>query len=68
MIHLREELLQGECDFAAVHNLLVHAPARQGFPFEALLRSADDMFDKLPVNRLRTLCDAEVQSLIASNK
>lgn len=68
MVYLRDELLSGDCDFAAVHNLLVHAPARHGFPFELLLARADELFEQVPVSRLKTLCDPEVRELIAANK
>ncbi len=65
---LRDELLKGECDFAAIHNLLVHAPAKHGFPFETLLQRADELLLMIPVNRLKTLCDRELLDLIISNK
>lgn len=57
-----------ECDFAALHNLLVHAPNTFGFPFEKILPRADEFFEKIPINKLKTLCDGELLKLIVNNQ
>jgi len=48
LLHLRTEILECECDFASLHNLLVHAPATFGVPFEALLQRADSLLVSSP--------------------
>jgi len=67
-MHLREEILACECDFAAVHNVLVRAPSKLGFPVEEILASADVLFARTPVSRLKSLCDLELQKLVYHNR
>ena len=45
---LRQDILSSECDFATLHNLLVHAPSTHGVPFEELLPQADALFERCP--------------------
>lgn len=68
VVHLRDELFGCDCDFAAVHNLLVHAPATHGVPFETLLPCADELMEAVPVARLKTMCDETLTDLIAADK
>mmetsp|Transcript_11339 Transcript_11339/g.19028 ORF Transcript_11339/g.19028 Transcript_11339/m.19028 type:complete len:448 (-) Transcript_11339:58-1401(-) len=68
VIHLRSEILSGECDFASVHNILVRAPSKFGFPLEEIIATADVLFARTPVKKLKTLCDLELQKLIYLNR
>jgi hypothetical protein len=63
VIKLRSEVLACECDFASLHNLLVHSPER-GLPFEDMLTIADDMMTSIPPSKLFQLADDETKSLI----
>lgn len=68
VVHLRDDLFGCDCDFAAVHNLLVHAPVTHGVPFETLLPRADALMEAVPVSRLKTMCDETLTDLIAADQ
>lgn len=68
MIHLRAEILASECEFTAVHDVLMRSVREQGFPVEKLIAQADVLFARTPPDVLKKLCDQELQKLIYYNQ
>lgn len=64
VVSLKKEIMKVECEFAAVYNVLVHAPSQYGFDFENLLPLADDLFRRIPPHKLGPQCDSELTQLI----
>ena len=65
LLHLRDAILQEDCDFATLHNFLVHAPENVGVPVEALLPVADRLLAMLPPDRLvRAVLDQRITALV----
>ena len=82
VIELREQILSTPCDFATLHNLLVHAPTggltkqqiilmqhlQQPFPMASVVARAYDIFERFPLRRLRSRCSDELVDLIEEHK
>jgi hypothetical protein len=68
VIHLRTEILSVECDFSNVHGVLVGATKQYGFPAEKIIAQADALFERTPPEKLKKLCDADLQKLIYYNQ
>lgn len=69
LLHLKDDILKEECDFATLHNFLVHAPEVMGVPFEILLPIADSLMVALPPSQLqRFVTDPAALSLIQDQK
>ena len=64
VVSLKKEIMKVECDFAAIYNVLVHAPNTCGFDFGNLLPLADDLFRRIPPHKLGPKCDSELTQLI----
>lgn len=68
MIHIREIILTTEADFASLHNILVRAPEKYGFPFEALLLRADQLYKEISPEKVLSLCSTELYALIEKSE
>lgn len=66
VLHRKAELLETDCDFALVHDLLAHIPA--GLPYDQLVREALSMSRTLPPDKLLKLGDRSLPSLIAGGQ
>ena len=64
VISVREVVLECECDFASVFDLLVHAPVKIGISIEDLITLADNILIIFPPEKLRKAVDAEVKRII----
>ena len=66
VLNLKDDIMQQECDFAALFNFLAKAPVNKGCDFEALLPIADRLMRACPPHRLRHAAkdDPEVVALI----
>ena len=64
VISVREVVLECECDFASVFDLLVHAPVKIGISIEDLINLADNILIIFPPEKLRKAVDAEVKRII----
>jgi hypothetical protein len=64
VISVREMVLECECDFASVFDLLVHAPVKIGISIEDLITLADNIMFIFPPEKLRKTVDAEVRKII----
>ncbi len=51
-----------------MHNVLVRAPERYGFPLEKMINRADDLLNQVPINRVVKLCDQALFKLISANE
>lgn len=64
VISVREVVLECECDFASVFDLLVHAPVKIGISIEDLITLADNILIIFPPEKLRKSVDVEVKRII----
>jgi hypothetical protein len=64
VINIRVNVLECECDFASLYDLLVHAPAVHGISFEKLLIIADNLIVKIPPDKLRRLSNEDLKHMI----
>ena len=64
VISIRELVLECECDFASVFDLLVHAPVKIGISAEDLITLADNILIIFPPEKLKKAADAEVRKII----
>lgn len=64
VISVREVVLECECDFASVFDLLVHAPVKIGISIEDLITLADNILIIFPPEKLRKAVDVEVKRII----
>jgi hypothetical protein len=64
VISIREDVLECECDFASLYDLLVHAPAVHGIFFEKLLMIADNLILKITPDKLRRLSNKDLKHMI----
>jgi hypothetical protein len=67
-LELKPIIMNTEADFAALHNVLVRAPERHGFPLEKLIAKADFLFLTVPIGRVLNLCDPALFQLISANE
>lgn len=68
IIGMRDSIFNVDCEFAELHNFLVHAPRDEGFEWEGTLALADRLLSKLPIHELLSKCDESVWQLIKENK
>lgn len=64
VISIRENVLDCECDFASLFDLLAHAPQKIGTPCETLIALADKLMILIPPGKLKKCSDHEVRRLI----
>jgi hypothetical protein len=60
--------MSAECDFAVIHNLLAKAPSNLGCPIENVIAAADSLFERVPPEKLKKLCDNDIKKLIYYNQ
>ena len=60
--------MAAECDFSAVHDVVVRAIREFGFPTEKVIAQADVLFTRTPPEVLKKLCDPDLQKLIYYNQ
>jgi hypothetical protein len=68
VIHLRDFILKAEADFALVHDVLIKAPHKYGFPFELLVKKADDLILTMPFSSVLPLCEKNLFKIITCNE
>lgn len=64
-------ILESECDFATIHNVIVKSLERNNnynFPIERLIRLADTLLQQVPIDSLPMKCDRELHWLIRTNR
>lgn len=66
LIHCREEIFRCPCDFASLHNCIVHLFDGPGFPFEELLPVTDELMTLFTPTRLKALAAEELQRKVDS--
>lgn len=64
VISIRENILDCECDFACLFDLLAHAPQKIGTPCETLIALADKLMILIPPGKLKKCSDQEVRRII----
>lgn len=61
-------IVDTEPEFAAMHNVLVRAPDRYGFPLEKMIKRADELMSSVPINRVVKLSETSLFKLISANE
>ncbi len=61
-------MLSTECEFSALHNLLVHLPSSHPFPIDELLLLADELMLLVPVKSLVDIGDDEIRHLVVNTR
>lgn len=64
VISIRELILDCECEFSSLFDLMVHAPLKIGIPCEVLIEQADKLMALIPPSKLKGSVDKEVKRLI----
>ena len=64
VISIRELILDCECEFSSLFDLMVHAPLKIGIPCEVLIEQADKLMALIPPHRIKGSADKEVKRLI----
>ena len=57
-----------ECEFSAIHEVVVRAISVNGFPVEEIIILADGLFNSYPPNSLAAHCDIDLKKLIEYNQ
>lgn len=70
VLHYRDEVLECDCEFSSLHNLLVHLTKRSGgIPFEAVLTQADHWMTVIPPRALKAvMARGDLRDLLVNNK
>ena len=68
VLNNREEILKCDCDFATLHNFLVHLPDKFDIPFDKLLILADELMVKVPPDAIKNIATNDLRILLKQNK
>ena len=68
VLNNREEILKCDCDFATLHNFLVHLPDKFDIPFDKLLILADELMVKVPPDAIKNIATNDLRNLLKQNK
>ena len=68
VLYYKDDILKCDCEFATLHNFLVHLPDKYDIPFEKLLTMADDLMIKVPPDAIKNIATNELRVLLKQNK